>query len=344
MKLFRNIELLLYLFVFLIDKACISIPFSKGISPLYNTKKNLCMNYKLLIDELFSKKNYKCKSSKICNEEISKLSEYCFIERNFYKLIKSFYTGENFDYLKNNYLKVDSSIVLVKDIQIKLIAKEDKSDYIISNLNNLAIYIYPIMTYTDLEDIVKRQFNVKKHYFIDKARNIYINNKYSDILEKFYFIVDYLKILNNNFYMYSKIPIKKQMFSYIKLSVNNFFNSLKSDVKNKIIVTNAPLKLTSENDYNTIINNCKYSNTKKDNNYLIIKIVSSINCRVVRSKLAFFNENTYLKPYSLYKIVKSKSLCNSLHIEIKCLKDDINIIEKNKKDLLIGFNDFKASN
>ena len=338
MKLILNKIMKLVLLVLLIITICIN---SFEIKKNHLLKKNSNYNIKDINNNnfiaLFNKKlqliNKDCNEFSYCSDESLNLFNIKLFRYHFSEIMSPLYQSN----VDNKQLNHDSSIFIFENV-LNLYNKKEYNKILEESINYVALFCdeYIICTYACNQITKLVQNNLTSYYKKKYSKGLFPTNQFTNDKEKIKFFLKYLELTNMYLYERSKCykDFDKNLYYYYyqKLFKITIFNNKFKEVNfhNKVLALNTPL-LLSEYDVNES-DTVEVPDT--DNFYLLIIIKEISLCKLYRIK-AF----TLVKPFTMYKIVESELIDNTLKITLKCVKDDIKTFNKNDEDnnLIKGF-------
>ena len=309
-------------------------------SPYYYLIDQQKIDYTNYINKLILSCSLKCLSSNKCNANINKYRSRISLLNNFELILLHYYNLKYTSKMTNNYLKNNDSII-VADNLLNDFNYGDKFFKILSNLmfNYYHDFMYNLYTFKDFSTKIKNYHRIEYSELVEKNFMLKPDNL-TDSFERFRFLSYVVDIAINNAYTQSK-PIKsycnqKLIYSYMNYIEEKGFDHVKFTKRNyadKILLLNLPIKIVDKASFKENIS--KLYKTK-NSYHIYFKIVASDSCKVYEID----EQNRFLKPYSMYKIIRTVKVFNILVIVARCLEDDLKHLKEQKKNTIKGLDKF----
>ena len=286
-------------------------------------KDNNAFDYVIKIDYLAKKSNLKCSHSKLCIKVEKIIKDY--------KLLSSYFEDMLVYLLDVSY---EEAII------IDVLDKKDKS-YINTKIKNLVnkkdheriINIYN-SKFSTIIDTFSNYYSITKLFYTKKINlEEYANkNILKQYIYKLKFIYNVITVIQK--YLFQKTKCLKNVSKlYYKQTINSksvFNQTNMSKLIGKIIANPSPMLLKPINYFK------KYDNEFKSK-YVIFKFDKGNKlCRGNSLK----GNKFFIKPYTMFKIKKTKLINNVKIIYLECLKDDLNVLNNKKDDIIATFKDY----
>ena len=298
---------------------------------------NLSENeYTMTINKLILSNNPNCSTSINCNKFSFLHSSRHYLKNNVDLVLSANFSEENVEKIMEIKLKHNSSFKLLNhliknDPCKKKIIFEKLSSEIFGNHYN---FLYNLYTFKDFYNIIENSYRIEFHKLSQKKNCVQKLNKLTDSLEKLKYLFHATDLAIKNAYKNSK-PIKlvnkqKYLFSYI----DNFeevrldIQFAKENFTDKILILNIPLEIKSRISCKDNI----YLSAAVKNYYSIHFKFKSYNlCKAYKID----NENSYLKPFSMYKIIRTIKFRKILIVVADCMEDNLEILKSTPENNII---------
>lgn len=302
-------------------------------------RKNIYkVNHEFVIkmQQLFLERKLDCNELSFCKKTVNRLNTIEKIE-NEYKAIINSLTDNQYDIYDESNISFDDFLESSKLLKY---LHDNPDRYLIGYTNYLSDFIDSNSTSHDFMKITEFVLYAKYLYnFNENNDNLRIENIFKKIMHILSVVSGEIRFDkyedNNNEFLYT----------LIKFDRNNAIRSLPAFNLNAIVMSPHPLILNKNKP--KIINNEYLSQYNMD-----IRIHDNDSrCKV--KKVVNENKQTVyvLKPYSLLRIIKYSECSNYLlnqqfqfieilKIVVKCLDDDISLLEANQELKIYSFNDY----
>ena len=273
-----------------------------------------------------SKYNFKIKSLKYIGKIViidTDKGKFVYKNNNNYKIYE-YLLSKGFNYFPKTINDRNTNYELIEYIKEDNISKEQK----INDLINITAYLHKKTSFTkeiDLDEIKKMYENIENN-------TNYLMNYYSDlnnIIDNIVFMSprDYLLVRNIDLFYY--------LISFVKVEINNWYNSLKENkiVRYSMIHNNLDLSHILINNSTYLISWDKakigfpYKDIKKilENNYYDIDIANLLN---EYNKINKLDSNEYLFLLINLAIPKRIEFTNNMYLDCYNLSNYIEYLRK----------------
>ena len=328
LKFGKNNLLSILLFIFLLTNNIIIV--SKRLSKKKanklqaasvstNKNKNNDIEYFNIVKNFLIKKNLKCKESSTCKSKVESLIDYTKLNDDFLFLLEILKINDNEN--EYNEFNVGNAKCLFNKISYLLNSRPHKITEYNIILNYFKDLINIVFIYPNFADYLENE-----HKKLNKE------NSKGSFKVKALFIVKMLRFINIKLKLHKK-SCKSLDKAYSIVNINNdckFLAELKKKSKKKYLLINAPIELSSDENYNNFKNNLSSLGKYK---YMLMTILDFNLCESIDINNA---KSTIIKPFTLFKIIKITKVNNNIEVKLRCLKNDVKNIEEFKKDIIIS--------
>ena len=326
LKFRKNNLLSILIFIFLltnnittISRRLLKKKANKLQAPSVSTNKNNDIEYFNKVEKFLKDKKFNCLKSSTCKSKIKSLIKYDKLNSEFEFLLENLKINVDV----NEYNELD--IKEAKNLFINL------REYLSINPNEITEYIEILKYFKDLINIafIYPKFT---EYLVNNFNNKTDNKQNQSIFKgKAFFIVNFLRLINLKFKQHQKSNNNFEKV-YSIVNINNdckFVAELINQSKNKYLLISAPIELSSYEIYN-IYKNISSFNIYK---FMLMKISSFDLCESIDINNA---KSTIIKPFTLFEITNIINKNKIIEIEVKCLKNDVNNIDKYKNNIIVS--------
>ena len=328
LKFRKNYLLSILLFIFLLTNNIITISrrlLKKKANELQatsvSTNKNNDTEYFKKVQKFLKDQKFSCNKSSTCKSKIKSLINYDVLDGKF-------------KFLLNN-LKIDVDLNEYNELDIKKANNlfNNLREYLSINPNEITEYIN-ILNY--FKDLINLAFIYPKftQYLVNNFNNKTDNEENKNIYEgKAFFIVNFLRLINLRFKLH-QTSYKNFENAYSIVNINNdskfVAELINQSTKNKYLLMNAPIELSSDKYYNNLKNNLSGLN---ENEYMLMNISNFNLCESIDINEA---KSTFIKPFTLFEITNIININKNIEIEVNCLKNDVKNIDEYKNNIIVS--------
>ena len=304
---------------------------------------NLSENeYTKAINKLILSNSLSCSTSINCMKFSSLNSNRQYLKSNVDLVLSTNFSSETVENILNANFVYNFSLKLLNHL---ITNRSNNKEFYFKKLS-LEIFeyhynfLYNLYTFNDFYNKVKNFYTIEFYKPTEKNKYVQKFYKLTDLLEKLKYLFYATDLAIKNAYKNSK-PIKlvnnqKYLYSYIdnfeEVKLNIQFS--KENFTDKILILNIPLQIKSRISCK---DNIYLSAPSKDYYRIHFKFKSYNLCKAYKID----DDNIYLKPFSMYKIIRTIKFANTLIVVADCMEDNLEILKSTpEKNIIKGLHKF----